>query len=100
MDNNTLILLNNINNKLDSIIQKIDNIENRLNNMEIYNKDLEEKINKFDYHVDFTVQVYNTVKKPMDFFTNTLNKYIGISPIKLPELNYINNNITNNEITE
>lgn len=90
MESDTLILLNNINKKLYELIIKIDDIDNRL-------KIIDERTSKVDYHVDFTVEVYNTVKKPMNFFTNALNKYIGISSIKLPELNHITNNQPNNE---
>jgi chromosome segregation ATPase len=96
-DMNTLLIsIKNLNEKIDNLIIKVNNIENKINglsdNIETHNDIIDERTSKLDYHVDFTVQVYNTVKKPMDFFTNTLNKYIGVSPIKLPELNYITHN--------
>jgi hypothetical protein len=84
-----ILLINNLNEKVGSLITKVDNIENRLSNIENQNNIIDERTNKLDYHIDFTVQVYNIVKKPMDFFTNALNKYIGMSPINLPDLNYI-----------
>lgn len=89
-------LLDDINTKLDKLIIKMDSIENRLDYMEIHNKIIDERTNKMDYHVDFSFQLYNNIKKPMNYFTNILNKYMGTSQEELPELNYNKKN----EITE
>jgi uncharacterized protein YoxC len=81
------------NNTINNLIIKIENLENKLSELnssvENNHKIINERTDKMNYHIDFTVQVYNTVKKPMDFFTNIINKYMGINSIKLPELNYI-----------
>lgn len=83
------ISLSEINNKLNHIINKIDSLETKINY-------IEKKTEKIDHHLNFGAQVYNAIKTPLNFFTDKVNAYIGSNVRKLPELNYLENNIENN----
>lgn len=92
------ICLSDINNKLDYIIQKIDLLEKKINSIENNLNNIDKKTEKIDTHIDFGLQVYNTIKTPLNFFTDKINQYIGSKVTKLPELNYnnMNNNMNDN----
>lgn len=63
MDNNILLLLENINNRLDIIENKIDELKKQQEN-------INNTSNKMDKHIDFIETVYENVKTPLNYISN------------------------------
>lgn len=84
--------LSEINNKLEYIIQKLDSLETKITNIEENLNIIDKKTEKIDFHLDFGVKVYDSLKTPLNFFSDKVNNYIGKKTIKLPEIDYHNNN--------
>ena len=76
MDNNILLLLENINNRLTIIEDKIDELKK-------HQDDIKDTSNKMDKHIDFIEKVYENVKTPLNYISNKINKsinYLGTPP--------------------
>lgn len=72
------------NDKLDIIIEKLNSLEqqlfsikNDLNKIANKSNDIENNCSKMKEHIDFVESVYETVKEPLNFFTNKFYYYIG-----------------------
>jgi archaellum component FlaC len=66
MDNNILLLLENINNRLTIIEDKIDEIKRK-------QEDITNSSNKMDKHIDFIETVYENVKHPLNYISQKFN---------------------------
>ena len=82
MDDNILLLLENINNRLTQIENKLDELKKQQDT--ITNSSI-----KMDKHVDFIETVYENVKNPLNYITSRFNNYIGHN-INSNNLNNIN----------
>ena len=67
MDNNILLLLENINNRLKVIEDKIDELKKKQD-------DITNSSNKMDKHIDFIETVYENVKHPLNYISHKFNK--------------------------
>jgi archaellum component FlaC len=67
MDNNILLLLENINNRLIVIEDKIDELKRKQD-------DITNSSNKMDKHIDFIETVYENVKHPLNYISQKFNK--------------------------
>ena len=66
MDNNILLLLENINNRLTVIEDKIDELKRKQD-------DITNSSNKMDKHIDFIETVYENVKHPLNYISQKFN---------------------------
>lgn len=67
-----------IKNKLDSLEYKLIDLEVKLNKItELLENDVKPNCNKMSSHIDFVDNVYETVKNPLDFICNKVNKLSG-----------------------
>ena len=67
-----------IKNKLDSLEYKLIDLEVKLNKItELLENDIAPNCNKMSSHIDFVDNVYETVKNPLDFICNKVNKLSG-----------------------
>lgn len=88
MDNNILILLENINKRLDIIEEKINKLSNKQD-------EIQSSTSKMDHHIQFVENVYDKVKQPLLYATNKINILIGNTieqQVELPIIDYHNNN--------
>ncbi len=67
MDNNILLLLENINNRLNIIEEKIDELKKNQD-------DIKDSSNKMNNHIDFIETVYENVKHPLNYLSQKFNK--------------------------
>ena len=64
--------------KLDSLEYKLIDLEVKLNKiLELLENDVKPNCNKMSSHIDFVDKVYDTVKNPLDFICNKVNKLSG-----------------------
>jgi hypothetical protein len=63
--------------KLDQILSKLEDIEKRL-------KKIEESCVGMDGHIGFVEGVYGTLRSPLDFLANQVNRISGTSAGSLP----------------
>ena len=67
-----------IKSKLDSLEYKLIDLEVKLNKiLELLENDVKPNCNKMSSHIDFVDNVYETVKSPLDFICNKVNKLSG-----------------------
>ena len=67
-----------IKSKLDSLEYKLIDLEVKLNKiLELLENDVKPNCNKMSSHIDFVDKVYDTVKNPLDFICNKVNKLSG-----------------------
>ena len=56
---------------------------------------------KFDTHVDFIEETYSTLRSPLNYIKNKVNRLMGYSDdSNLPQINYNENNNKNNNNDE
>jgi hypothetical protein len=63
--------------KLDQILSKLEDIERRL-------KRVEESCVGMDGHIGFVESVYGTLRSPLDFLANQVNRISGTAEGRLP----------------
>ena len=67
-----------IKSKLNSLEYKLIDLELKLNKiLELLEKDISPNCNKMSSHIDFVDKVYDSVKNPLDFICNKVNKLSG-----------------------
>ncbi len=77
-----IILLNKINNRLDTIDERLEKIENKLNG-------IDKSTTNMDNHIHFVENVYDKIKQPLTYATNKINYFMNNSlenNSNLPEL--------------
>jgi len=62
--------------KLESIEKRLDNIENRLENIENNMNNIQVNTNMMGNHIHFVEDVYERVKKPLNYITTKINNMI------------------------
>jgi archaellum component FlaC len=80
-----IILLNNINNRLDTIDERLEKIENKLNG-------IDKSTSNMDNHIQFVENVYDKIKQPLAYATNKINYFISS--------NDNNNSLNNSNLPE
>jgi hypothetical protein len=68
--------MNDINQKLDIIINKLDKLEERLNIIEGKQESISIGTDNMNNHINFINNVYDNVKRPLSYVTNKINNYI------------------------
>ena len=66
-----LILVKEIYNKVDNIEKKIDALESRMN------EEMVPECKKMGTHIDFIENVYETVRYPLGYFCNKIRTIVG-----------------------
>lgn len=67
-----------IQSKLNSLEYKLIDLEIKLNKiLELLENDIKPNCNKMNTHIDFVDKVYDSVKNPLDFICNKVNKLSG-----------------------
>ena len=62
--------------KLESIEKRLDNIENRLENIENNINNIQVNTNMMGSHIHFVEDVYERVKRPLNYITTRINNMI------------------------
>ena len=62
--------------KLESIEKRLDNIENRLENIENNMNNIQVNTNMMGSHIHFVEDVYERVKRPLNYITTRINNMI------------------------
>ncbi len=68
--------LENIEKRLDNIENRLENIENDIHNINHKMNGIEVNTNMMGSHIHFVEDVYERVKKPLNYLTNKINNMI------------------------
>lgn len=72
--------------EIEDIKNRLSNIENKLDKILLtLDSNLIENCNKMGDHIEFVENVYDTVKKPLDFVLDKINTISNIEYKQLPE---------------